>query len=285
MTDEPSDTTGPHCKHGHLLQGENLVMTKEGHRTCRTCRRKANRESWERRNPGRGHLNASQLNAAKTHCQNGHPLAGQNLRIASSGDRRCVTCLRAAHSKAKAKPGHVEFVHSGNLPEHVVRLVLEGLNAGRTLQSIVGRQGNRNNPQDKIVHERALSAFRRRHRKVGEFIEKLAKKNRDALIHAPRNLVGSSPRILAATHLIDKINAAVPQYLSRDMRDDVIQNVWLAVQEGRLKERDISARVGEFIKSEYRQNHNSWGPRSLDMPISVENETPLIDMITRGLWD
>lgn len=32
------------------------------------------------------------VNARKTHCVNGHPLAGDNLYIAKNGSRRCQTC-------------------------------------------------------------------------------------------------------------------------------------------------------------------------------------------------
>lgn len=34
------------------------------------------------------------INAAKTHCRNGHELSGDNLRIDPGGWRRCRTCLR-----------------------------------------------------------------------------------------------------------------------------------------------------------------------------------------------
>jgi hypothetical protein len=53
---EPKNTAGlrrhhaavraqTHCKHGHLLAGDNLyVFPKTGYRACRTCRRRRNRE-------------------------------------------------------------------------------------------------------------------------------------------------------------------------------------------------------------------------------------------------
>jgi hypothetical protein len=42
------------------------------------------------------------LNAAKTHCKNGHPFAGENLRIEHENGgirRRCVACLRASNAR------------------------------------------------------------------------------------------------------------------------------------------------------------------------------------------
>jgi hypothetical protein len=38
-----------HCPQGHLYGGENLVITKAGHRRCRTCIRDADRRYRERR--------------------------------------------------------------------------------------------------------------------------------------------------------------------------------------------------------------------------------------------
>jgi hypothetical protein len=38
---------------------------------------------------------AAAQNARKTHCKNGHPFAGDNLRITADGKRQCRECLRA----------------------------------------------------------------------------------------------------------------------------------------------------------------------------------------------
>lgn len=40
------------------------------------------------------------INARKTHCKNGHPFEGDNLRFAPNGQRKCATCNR--HMSAKA---------------------------------------------------------------------------------------------------------------------------------------------------------------------------------------
>ena len=37
-----------HCIHGHPLSGENLYTAPDGHRYCRTCRRRLRRESYWR---------------------------------------------------------------------------------------------------------------------------------------------------------------------------------------------------------------------------------------------
>lgn len=41
--------------------------------------------------------------AYQTHCKNGHPLSGDNLRLERNGARRCVACARAAARRYAAK--------------------------------------------------------------------------------------------------------------------------------------------------------------------------------------
>jgi hypothetical protein len=43
-----------------------------------------------------GSNDRSKVEAAKTHCPNGHPYAGANLRIRPNGHRACRACHRAA---------------------------------------------------------------------------------------------------------------------------------------------------------------------------------------------
>lgn len=38
----------------------------------------------------------------QTHCKNGHPLSGENLRIETNGARRCRACRRAAGQTGRA---------------------------------------------------------------------------------------------------------------------------------------------------------------------------------------
>ena len=46
-----------HCRHGHPLFGDNLLITSSGHRSCRKCQR-ANAKAWVARN--REHVNELQ---------------------------------------------------------------------------------------------------------------------------------------------------------------------------------------------------------------------------------
>src|SRR5690606_5322792 len=48
-----------------------------------------------RENVMRSPIAPARVNADKTHCINGHPLSGDNLRVRKSGQRYCFTCAQA----------------------------------------------------------------------------------------------------------------------------------------------------------------------------------------------
>lgn len=55
--------------------------------------------------PVTGEENSSRYARAITHCKQGHPLSGDNLRVRSDGKRACVTCRRiAAKRQWEARP-------------------------------------------------------------------------------------------------------------------------------------------------------------------------------------
>lgn len=43
--------------------------------------------------------NLTRRHAKQTHCQQGHPLSGDNLYVNPSGSRVCITCAYAAHKR------------------------------------------------------------------------------------------------------------------------------------------------------------------------------------------
>lgn len=47
--------------------------------------------------------NRAAVNARKTHCDRGHPLEGDNLRVSSSGRRICKACRNAINKADKAE--------------------------------------------------------------------------------------------------------------------------------------------------------------------------------------
>jgi hypothetical protein len=63
-----------------------------GNRWCVNPRHLEPVTQWE--NMVRGGGATSVVNAAKTHCKDGHPLAGDNVRITSQGGRQCISCWK-----------------------------------------------------------------------------------------------------------------------------------------------------------------------------------------------
>ena len=88
--------------------------------------------------------------------------------------------------------------------------------------------------------------------------------------------------IRTADALMTEIDAAVPRYLPRDPRDDAIQSIWLAVLERRLPREEISACAHEFVRGEYKANHNASGLRSLNVPTRIDSNTTLLDTLASG---
>jgi hypothetical protein len=72
------------------------------------CRRPACVNPWhldpvpDRVNVARGD-GPTAINGRKEFCRNGHPLSGSNLRIETTGSRRCRTCLRQRTGSASRK--------------------------------------------------------------------------------------------------------------------------------------------------------------------------------------
>jgi hypothetical protein len=84
--------------------------------------------------------------------------------------------------------------------------------------------------------------------------------------------------------LLDRINAVIPQHLSRDHRDDVIGEMALAVYEGFLLEADIERRFREFVNIGYRRDHDSFGSVSLDTPLFDGTDLRRIDLVSESVW-
>lgn len=88
-----------HCKRGHLWT-ENERRHPAGYRYCAACHRE--RESARRH---------SLPNVLRTHCPEGHAIAGDNLYVDAAGKRFCATCrLRAYAQRRKVNP----WVHRRN---------------------------------------------------------------------------------------------------------------------------------------------------------------------------
>jgi hypothetical protein len=208
---------------------------------------------------------------AKTHCNYGHLLSGDNLLRVNNGKwRRCRTCMKKCSEEGRL------------FNEDQARRVVAQLHEGRTIAEMT-KAGS----STYVVNHRALLLFRRKQPKFDRLVLRLSAAN--AKIHYAaeylRRRTSHRAKLDArAADVFAMIRAAVPANFPRDAREEIIASMALAIIEGRLWQRDIGQRVGEFIKAHYRMFSN-FGPLSLDARLYDDGATTLGDTISRGLWD
>jgi hypothetical protein len=124
---------------------------------------------------------------------------------------------------------------NGNLAESTIRNVLRGLREGMTINNLAGWRGDKG-AGGKIVDTARLNRFCDENPKLGKRIRALAEKNKIRAINQSNPVTTVKRSIIRASgDIMDVISAAVSRHLPRDLRDDAIQNIWMAVLEGRLK--------------------------------------------------
>ncbi len=85
-------------------------------------------------------------------------------------------------------------------------------------------------------------------------------------------------RKLLQNEIVAAVSAALPRYLEPDMRDEVMQNMVLAVLEGSLSIDDTVGSAGKYIGM-YRRQYGRYGTVSLDAPLSGTDDLRLIDTL------
>lgn len=210
-------------------------------------------------------------NRNKTHCVRGHPLSGANLRV-RIGWRECLACKRVAMRKyqdenpdyrgdwrkkqkavGKIKKGYTASVVK-NTDRDMLRHALEAIKETRMRSAgadIIGKW-----------RFKAILSFEP---KLLLRVQKLTKggpRHRKMLIASPSIVTNVDTRQddLRGHRLLERVNAAVPRHLSKDMRDDIASDMIAAVLAGELLHRDIEARAQEFVRASFKADHNPWGP-------------------------
>lgn len=104
---QAANATKSHCVRGHEFTNENTLV-KDGRRICRKCKALHAIANYRRQ---RGEeisledlvtLEVGPHNRDKTHCKNGHPLSGDNLKVAER-QRVCLTCRRESNRQYKLR--------------------------------------------------------------------------------------------------------------------------------------------------------------------------------------
>lgn len=220
-----------------------------------------------------------------THCAKGHPFTVENTIFEKGRGarmrRRCRTCYSATCSKNRK---------SGRVREATIRLVVNALEEGQTLNRIFGRVGNRR-VGTKVIDPQRYYHFCKHNPKIGRRLKLLAEKNR-LLQCADR-----SRRLIAAPSLMKNDGLAAYDVIMRategvweGIRQDVIGDLFVAVGEGRLKLREIAARLPEFIAAHNKREKFSvfskYGHLSLDKPLYDDETGSQYDRIRddQRLW-
>jgi hypothetical protein len=82
-----------HCPQGHPYDEENTYVGPRGQRSCRICRREADRRHRQKELQAQG-KEPQILPALRTHCPQGHPYDEDNTFLDSQGRRCCRICRR-----------------------------------------------------------------------------------------------------------------------------------------------------------------------------------------------
>jgi hypothetical protein len=83
----------------------------------------------------------------------------------------------------------------------------------------------------------------------------------------------------------------IPRHLPEDVRDEIVQSIFLAILEKRLRFDDVRTRIGEFVTAHNRMfptQYAKFGDSplvSLDEVLFDDGATTRGDTITRGFWD
>ena len=273
-----------HCKHGHMLEERNSYITPRGHLECRACRNAASR----RRNRKQGRTAIPTKD--RTGCPQGHSYSPENTYIDSRGYRTCIQCRREQARKADLKRREAGPPTGGRLrgllKPHEIMLITEGLRAGKS-----ERQMTMPRSPDFVCHANRFIAFKKNNAKLWKPFAKIAKNNARANVaaaHARRLSAWQHRARLNPDDIMRMVSQAVPITLPRDVRDDAVSMMALAVLEGRLKPKDIAARAREFVTAHYRM-FSKFAPSggvmlSLDQPAFADAPATVGDFVTHGLW-
>lgn len=189
--------------------------------------------------------------------------------IASGRNRQCACGRPAYHSKAcsaRASARRGGAVVSLDTVERVRRLLLANL----TKEQIMRREGLTVGQVALIMKTHLTPAEKEARQAVT--------RSRAALLRGKIERVGSD--ILARRDtLFNRISDLVPRGIDPALRDDAISEAYVAVLEGEVEEEHLAANVKKFVNAAYRDYASKWGPLSLDMAMSEDDERSHIEMI------
>ena len=258
------------------------------------------------------------LNKTKTHCNRGHALSGENLRIDALGARVCLACRQARHpsfqsqqierdkKRVKRASGDIVAGYTASVvattPTDTVRRVLD-------LVRKTGRQDSalQEISRSKLVALKHFSPTFGEHLKAARTAGRLAlfqkglswKTNRpirpDLLLrHQSASLctkplfIRSPQRELTgviaapANDIFAAVDAGVPRRLPYHIRGDVMGMMCEAIWAHEMSISDIPKMLRKFVSKAYGVESRF---QSLDTPMFDDGRTTRLDRIPSDFWE
>jgi hypothetical protein len=214
-----------------------------------------------------------------THCAQGHPFSGANLKFEPSGRRRCMTCIKRRETFPP-------------LPsEEQIKNVTAALNSGKTIGQICWGKVAGEKVSALIVPFRNLKRYRQLNPGFDKFVVSAM---------ADHNSRGQRRRyqpervrieiVRCQNEDFQKIVDMVPAYLPPDVRNDIAQSIFVALFEGALQRDQARARVQHFVADNrmFPTKYAKFGDSplvSLDEVLFEDGSATRGDTVSRGLWD
>lgn len=221
---------------------------------------------------------------ARTRCAQGHPFTSENTRMERRNlngrtffSRSCIACHRAVQERQTFKAEEIETIKIAVLQDGETlaqtreRLGLSTSKMSNLMKTDLGKillPASKANLAARFIANRPPKIIRQRAIKPAP------------IILAPY----IAPRFRNDGNLIALVGAHVGRHLPRDMQDDIIGEVIVQLLAGEIAEADIPSAVHRARSASFNQDHNRFGPISLDIPAYRDGATPLVETISQGLW-
>jgi hypothetical protein len=212
---------------------------------------------------------------ALTHCKRGHPLSDARIRYYKSWTvRDCLRCMEIR----RATGGIMK-------PETLAKVKAAFERGGTTVNQIIHGQpvgGGAVNRSLRIVDAAAFYRYRRENPVFDRFVLERIKDNNSR----GQKLRGQRSRNIAVREQHNdyyKILTMLPRHLPTDIRDDIVQSIFMALLEGSLRRDQVRMRLPEFVAAynrQAREGTGKYGHFSLDAPIS-QTRLSMLARLTR----
>ncbi|MHC2247850.1 hypothetical protein [Bradyrhizobium elkanii] len=203
---------------------------------------------------------------AKTHCNYGHPLSGDNLLMFRGGKhRRCRLCMKTFGQEKR------------RFNEDQARRVVAALQEGMTIAEVTAT-----GKPTYIVNHRALLLFRMKQPKFDQLVVRLSTHN--AKLHRQESTIRrwaayrSQQRVISPDEAYTAMRAALPPWLPRNDKEELFSRMALAYAEGRDL-REICRRTGEYLNAHFRM-FSKFGPISLNAQLFSDGSATLLDRLS-----